>query len=124
MMTFGTVLYEVKERVATITLNRPERFNAISETMPEDIAAAFQPARPDSKQPSKPIPTGQPPRRMPSCGCSRWWMRGCRCSRSATTPFITKTNTWMHATCAQNCAWRSCKNFHVSWRQGRSMDWN
>jgi 1,4-dihydroxy-2-naphthoyl-CoA synthase len=42
MMTFGTVLYEVKERIATITLNRPERFNAISETMPEDIAAAFQ----------------------------------------------------------------------------------
>ena len=40
-MNFGTVLYESKERVATITLNRPERFNAISETMPEDIAAAF-----------------------------------------------------------------------------------
>jgi len=41
-MKFGTVLYEAKERVATITLNRPERFNAISETMPEDIAAAFR----------------------------------------------------------------------------------
>ena len=40
-MNFGTVLYESKERVATITLNRPERFNAISETMPEDIAKAF-----------------------------------------------------------------------------------
>ncbi len=40
-MNFGSVLYESKERVATITLNRPERFNAISETMPEDIAAAF-----------------------------------------------------------------------------------
>ena len=40
-MNFGTVLYESKERVATITLNRPERFNAISETIPEDIAAAF-----------------------------------------------------------------------------------
>lgn len=40
-MDFGTVLYESKERVATITLNRPERFNAISETMPEDIATAF-----------------------------------------------------------------------------------
>lgn len=40
-MSFGTVLYESKERVATITLNRPERFNAISETMPEDIAKAF-----------------------------------------------------------------------------------
>jgi enoyl-CoA hydratase len=41
MMNFGTVLYESKERVATITLNRPERFNAINETMPEDIAKAF-----------------------------------------------------------------------------------
>jgi enoyl-CoA hydratase len=40
-MNFGNVLYESRERVATITLNRPERFNAISETMPEDIAAAF-----------------------------------------------------------------------------------
>jgi len=40
-MTFSDVLYESKERVATITLNRPERFNAISETMPDDIAAAF-----------------------------------------------------------------------------------
>ena len=40
-MNFGTVLYESKDRIATITLNRPERFNAINETMPEDIAAAF-----------------------------------------------------------------------------------
>ena len=40
-MDFGTVLYDSNDRVATITLNRPERFNAISETMPEDIASAF-----------------------------------------------------------------------------------
>ena len=40
-MKFGDVLYEAKNRVATITLNRPARFNAISEHMPEDIAAAF-----------------------------------------------------------------------------------
>jgi len=40
-MNFGTVLYEAKDRIAAITLNRPERFNAISATMPEDIAAAF-----------------------------------------------------------------------------------
>lgn len=46
-MKFGTVLYESKERVATITLNRPERFNAISETMPEDIGAAFAQANND-----------------------------------------------------------------------------
>ena len=41
-MKFGDVLYDVNDRVATITLNRPERFNAISETMPDDIAAAFE----------------------------------------------------------------------------------
>jgi len=46
-MNFGTVLYESKERIATITLNRPERFNAISETMPEDIATAFSHANND-----------------------------------------------------------------------------
>ena len=40
-MEFGAVLYETSGRVATITLNRPERMNAINETMPEDIAAAF-----------------------------------------------------------------------------------
>ena len=28
-MNFGTVLYESIDRVATITLNRPERFNTI-----------------------------------------------------------------------------------------------
>ena len=46
-MKFCDVLYESKDRVATITLNRPERFNAISETMPEDIAAAFEHANND-----------------------------------------------------------------------------
>ena len=40
-MEFGTVLYAAQDRVATITLNRPERFNAIGATMPDDIAAAF-----------------------------------------------------------------------------------
>jgi len=40
-MDFGAVLYESIDRVPTIKLNRPERINAISETMPEDIASAF-----------------------------------------------------------------------------------
>ena len=40
-MDFGTVSYLAEDRVATITLNRPERFNAINATMPDDIAAAF-----------------------------------------------------------------------------------
>ena len=43
-MDFGSVLYESMDRVATITLNRPERFNSISETMPDDIASAFKQA--------------------------------------------------------------------------------
>jgi enoyl-CoA hydratase len=46
-MNFGDVLYESKDRVATITLNRPERYNAINETMPDDIAAAFEHANND-----------------------------------------------------------------------------
>ena len=46
-MIFNDVLYEAKDRVATITLNRPERFNAISESMPDDIANAFRQASDD-----------------------------------------------------------------------------
>ena len=46
-MDFGTVIYESKDRVATVTLNRPDRLNAISETMPEDIATAFNYASAD-----------------------------------------------------------------------------
>lgn len=40
-MQFGDVLYDCEDRVATITPNRPERFNAISATMLDDIASAF-----------------------------------------------------------------------------------
>ena len=47
LMDFGTVLYESSGRVATITLSRPERFNAINETMPEEIASAFDYASKD-----------------------------------------------------------------------------
>ena len=46
-MDFGDVIYESKDRVATIMLNRPKKLNAISETMPEDIAAAFNHAAAD-----------------------------------------------------------------------------
>ena len=45
---FGDVLYESRDRVATVTLNRAERFNAISESMPDDIAAAFEHAENDN----------------------------------------------------------------------------
>ena len=33
------VLYEVKDRIATITLNRPERMNTISATMLDELGA-------------------------------------------------------------------------------------
>ncbi|MGI9310487.1 MAG: crotonase/enoyl-CoA hydratase family protein [bacterium] len=41
-LRFGNVLYQTDARVATITLNRPQRFNAIDAEMPGNIAAAFE----------------------------------------------------------------------------------
>ena len=46
-MTFDTLLYETAERVATITLNRPERYNAIEARMPREIRAAVEQADAD-----------------------------------------------------------------------------
>lgn len=43
-MKIGDVQYESNDRVATLTLNRPDRFNAISENMPDDIATAVEKA--------------------------------------------------------------------------------
>jgi enoyl-CoA hydratase len=43
----STVLYESKERVATLTLNRPERMNAISAALPGDLRAAVERADAD-----------------------------------------------------------------------------
>lgn len=37
----GTLLYEVRDRVAVITLNRPERMNTLGSTMKPDLARAF-----------------------------------------------------------------------------------
>ncbi len=44
---FGDVLYASDNRVAVITLNRPHCLNAINETMPDNIAAAFEHANQD-----------------------------------------------------------------------------
>jgi len=41
-MKIGDVLYEAKDCVASITLNCSDRFNAIIETMPGDIANVFE----------------------------------------------------------------------------------
>ncbi|MFZ0041867.1 MAG: crotonase/enoyl-CoA hydratase family protein [Solirubrobacteraceae bacterium] len=40
LMSYETVLYETKEAVATITLNRPERLNTIVPPMPEEVESA------------------------------------------------------------------------------------
>ena len=46
-MTLTTLRYETRDRRAYITLNRPERLNAISEAMPGDIRQAVEMANED-----------------------------------------------------------------------------
>ena len=46
-MEFRSLLYGVDNRVATLTLNRPERFNAIDGRMPREIRAAVEEAERD-----------------------------------------------------------------------------
>ncbi len=46
-MEFHSIRYEVADRVATITLNRPDRLNAIDEHMPGEIRAAVEQAEAD-----------------------------------------------------------------------------
>jgi len=36
-MTYECLIYEVKDRIATLTLNRPERLNALGGTLREDL---------------------------------------------------------------------------------------
>jgi enoyl-CoA hydratase len=46
-MSYDTLRYDVDDRVATITLNRPERLNAIVEPMPTEIREAVERANDD-----------------------------------------------------------------------------
>jgi enoyl-CoA hydratase len=46
-MAFETLIYEAADRVARITLNRPERYNAIERLMPREIRAAVEAADAD-----------------------------------------------------------------------------
>ena len=39
-MHFGEVHYEAENRIATITLDRPQKFNAITANMPGDLEQA------------------------------------------------------------------------------------
>jgi enoyl-CoA hydratase len=46
-MDYRSIAYETRGRIATITLNRPHRMNAIDGAMPREIAAAVQRANAD-----------------------------------------------------------------------------
>jgi len=46
-MTFETITYEVSERVATITFDRPDQLNALSPAMVEELRQAYDAAEQD-----------------------------------------------------------------------------
>ena len=48
-MDYQSIRYEVSYRIATITLNRPERLNAIDESMPGEIREAVESADEDPR---------------------------------------------------------------------------
>ena len=48
-MKFETIIYEKKENVAWITLNRPEKFNAQNQTLRSEVMAALEDAKDDDE---------------------------------------------------------------------------
>ena len=48
-MDFKTIIYDVRERVAKITINRPERMNGYTEHMVKEMVAAIDLARQDDE---------------------------------------------------------------------------
>src|SRR5690242_14595016 len=47
-MAYETILYDVKDRIGTITLNRPDRLNAYNDRMASDIRKAMAEAANDT----------------------------------------------------------------------------
>jgi enoyl-CoA hydratase len=48
-MSYETILYETRGRIATITLNRPEKFNTIRPPLPEELEQAVAEANADKE---------------------------------------------------------------------------
>ena len=46
-MAYKDILYSVEERIATITLNRPDRMNALTKNLLEELHRAFDAADAD-----------------------------------------------------------------------------
>src|SRR5688572_21626002 len=47
-MAYETILYEVKDRVARVTINRPDKRNALNATVIAELIAAFRAADADA----------------------------------------------------------------------------
>jgi enoyl-CoA hydratase/carnithine racemase len=48
-LSYETILYEVEDRIATITFNRPDRLNALSELMLKELTDAYSRAEGDDE---------------------------------------------------------------------------
>jgi enoyl-CoA hydratase/carnithine racemase len=48
-MTYETILYDVEDRIATITFNRPERYNAVNRQMVKELNDAYYRAEHDDQ---------------------------------------------------------------------------
>jgi enoyl-CoA hydratase/carnithine racemase len=48
-VSYETILYEVKDRIATLTFNRPDRLNALSELMLKELTDAYSRAEGDDE---------------------------------------------------------------------------
>jgi 1,4-dihydroxy-2-naphthoyl-CoA synthase len=55
MSEYPDILYDVKDRVATITLNRPDRLNAYTARMASNIKQAMAQAAGDLSAASRPL---------------------------------------------------------------------